>query len=43
MHLVLQNAETINRLVEQGELLLRSFHAEHGGAQLSSADGAYLG
>jgi hypothetical protein len=29
MHLALQNAETINRLVEQGELLLRSFHAEH--------------
>lgn len=28
MHLALQNAETINRLVEQGELLLRSFHAE---------------
>ena len=28
MNLALQNAETINRLVEQGELLLRSFHAE---------------
>ena len=29
MHLALQNAETINRLVEQGELLLKSFHDEH--------------
>lgn len=29
MHLALQNAETINRLVEQGELLLKSFHHEH--------------
>jgi hypothetical protein len=29
MHLALQNAETINRLVEQGELLLNSFHDEH--------------
>jgi hypothetical protein len=29
MHLALQNAETINRLVEQGEFLLKSFHAEH--------------
>jgi hypothetical protein len=28
MHLALQNAETINRLVEQGELLLKAFHAE---------------
>jgi hypothetical protein len=28
MHLALQNAETINRLVEQGELLLKTFHAE---------------
>ena len=27
MHLM-QNAETINRLVEQGELLLKAFHAE---------------
>jgi hypothetical protein len=25
MHLALQNAETINRLVEQGEFLLKSF------------------
>ena len=29
MHLALQNAETINRLVEQGELLLKNFHAEY--------------
>ena len=29
MRLALQNAETINRLVEQGELLLKSFHDEH--------------
>jgi hypothetical protein len=28
MHLALQNAETINRLVEQGEFLLTSFHDE---------------
>ncbi len=35
MHLALQNAETINRLVEQGEFLLRSFHDE----QLKDAAG----
>ena len=29
MHLALQNAETINRLVEQGEFLLKSYHDEH--------------
>jgi hypothetical protein len=29
MHLALQNAETINRLVEQGELLLKTFYAEY--------------
>jgi hypothetical protein len=29
MQLALQNAETINRLVEQGESLLKSFHDEH--------------
>jgi len=29
MHLALQNAETISRLVEQGEYLLKSFHDEH--------------
>jgi len=28
MHLALQNAETINRLVEQGESLLKIFHDE---------------
>ena len=28
MHLM-QNAETINRLVAQGESLLKAFHAEH--------------
>jgi hypothetical protein len=28
MHLAMQNAETINRLVEQGELLLKTFQAE---------------
>jgi hypothetical protein len=28
MPLALQNAETINRLVEQGELLLKAFHLE---------------
>jgi hypothetical protein len=29
MHLALQNAETINRLVEQGEFLLKRFRDEH--------------
>jgi hypothetical protein len=29
MHLILQNAETINRLVEQGELLLKTFYVEY--------------
>jgi hypothetical protein len=29
MHLALQNAETINRLVEQGELLLKTLYGEH--------------
>lgn len=29
MHLALQNAETINRLVEQGEVLLKTFYVEH--------------
>jgi hypothetical protein len=28
MHLAFQNAETIHRLVEQGELLLTKFHNE---------------
>jgi hypothetical protein len=35
MHLALQNAETISRLVEQGEFLLKSFHDEH----LKDSDG----
>jgi hypothetical protein len=29
MHLALQNAETIDRLVKQGELLLNAFYVEH--------------
>jgi hypothetical protein len=29
VHLALQNAETINRLVEQGELLLKTFYVDH--------------
>ena len=29
MHLAFQNAETINRLVGQVELLLKTFHAEY--------------
>jgi len=29
MHLALQNAETINRLVEQGENLLKTYHADY--------------
>jgi len=29
MPLLLQNAETISRLVEQGELLLKTFHDEY--------------
>jgi hypothetical protein len=29
MHLALQNAETIHRLVEQGELLVKTFHSEY--------------
>ena len=29
MHLEFQNAETINRLIEQGEFLLKSFHMEY--------------
>jgi hypothetical protein len=29
MHLTFQNAETIHRLVEQGEFLLKSFHDEY--------------
>jgi hypothetical protein len=29
MHLALENAETIHRLVEQGELLVTSFYSEY--------------
>jgi len=29
VHLALQDAETINRLVEQGGLLLKTFHVEY--------------
>lgn len=47
MHLALQNAETINRLVEQGELLLKSFHDEHqkdpAGVETEFARGELLG
>jgi len=47
MHLALQNAETINRLVEQGELLLRTFHAEcakdSAGVETEFARGELLG
>ncbi len=47
MHLALQNAETINRLVEQGEFLLRSFHDEHrkdpAGAETEFARGEVIG
>ena len=47
MHLALQNAETINRLVEQGEFLLRSFHEEHrkdpAGVETEFARGELMG
>ncbi len=47
MPLALQNAETINRLVEQGELLLRTFHAEHekdsAGVETEFARGELMG
>jgi hypothetical protein len=47
MHLALQNAETINRLVEEGEFLLKSFHAEHqkdpAGVETEFARGELLG
>ena len=41
MHLALQNAETIRRLVEQGEFLLTSFHDEHQKAPASGASHAF--
>jgi hypothetical protein len=47
MHLTLQNAETINRLVEQGEFLLKSFHDEHqkdsAGVETEFARGELIG
>jgi len=47
MHLALQNAETINRLVEQGETLLTTFHAEYekdpAGVQTEFARGEVTG
>jgi hypothetical protein len=47
MHLALQNAETINRLVEHGEFLLKSFHAEHrkdpAGLETEFARGGLIG
>jgi len=47
MHLALQNAETINRLVEQGEFLLKSFHDEHrkdpSGVETEFARGELIG
>jgi len=47
MHLAMQNAETINRLVEQGEFLLKSFHEEHGkdpaGVETEFARGELIG
>jgi hypothetical protein len=47
MHLAFQNAETIHRLVEQGEFLLKSFHDEHqkdpAGVETEFARGELLG
>jgi len=47
MHLALQNAETINRLVEQGEFLLKCFHDEHqkdpAGVETEFARGELMG
>jgi hypothetical protein len=47
VHLALQNAETINRLVEQGEFLLKSFHDEHrkepAGVETEFARGELIG
>jgi hypothetical protein len=47
MHLALQNAETIHRLVEQGELLLKTFHAEYekdaAGVETEFARGELIG
>jgi hypothetical protein len=47
MHLALQNAETINCLVEQGELLLTNFHDEYekdpAGVETEFARGKLIG
>jgi hypothetical protein len=47
MHLALQNAETIHRLVEQGEVLLKKFHDEHvkdpAGVETEFARGELMG
>ncbi|MGD0269665.1 MAG: hypothetical protein ABSB14_11420 [Candidatus Sulfotelmatobacter sp.] len=47
MHLAMQNAETINRLVEQGEFLLKCFHEERekdpAGMETEFARGELLG
>ena len=47
MHLALQNAETIHRLVEQGELLVKTFHSEYekdaAGAETDFARGELTG
>jgi hypothetical protein len=47
VHLALQNAETIHRLVEQGEVLLKKFHDEHrkdpAGAETELARGELIG
>ena len=47
MHPALQNAETINRLVEQGEFLLKSLHNEHqkdsAGVETEFARGELIG
>jgi hypothetical protein len=47
MQLALQNAETINRLVEQGEFLLKSFHEEYrkdpAGVETEFARGELMG
>ena len=46
-HLAFQNAETIHRLVEQGEFLLKSFHDQHqkdaAGVETEFARGELMG
>jgi len=47
VHLAFQNAETIHRLVEQGEFLLKNFHEEHqkdpAGVETEFARGELIG